>query len=81
MSRPRVSLSAASFIQLSAMMNSPERENPVTMRKTVQVSASSDTTWIKVAVEASEARAAYTRTWPTLTTSLGTPHDPNRKPT
>ena len=53
---------------------------PLTSRMAIQLGGLTLTAWIKIAVDASEASAAKTRTWPTLATSFGVRMEPTKKP-
>ena len=77
---PRVLLVAASLIQLSATTYRPAKQNPVITRIMNQEIGDTKTVCSRAAPDASEARAAKTRMWPTLASRRGTIMDPARKP-
>ncbi len=78
--RPRVAFSARSFNQLSVTMYRPDMATPVSSRMNAHAQGSTQRANSRAATDASDAIAAKTRIWPTLSTNLGIPRAPNRKP-
>ncbi len=78
--RPRVRGVDASFNHDSITTYSPAMQKPNTKRSTPQMNGLTQTKWTNTTHDASEARLAKTRMWPTLDSHLTTSAGPSRKP-
>ncbi len=77
---PRFSLLAASFSQLSAVMYTPQKQNPISTRPSVQAQGSVTAAYRIRTAEIVDPRAANTRTCPTRWIIRGTWREANRNP-